>query len=85
MHHQQQLCDSFPSHKSPSGLAELGLVLELTRTTLPISRVCKHVLAIELPQVSMYEATANDTITVIMSHSQICYEELSLKHAWLNL
>ena len=53
MHHQQQLCDSFPSHKSPNDLAEPGLVLELTRTTLPRSRVSKHVLAIELPQVSM--------------------------------
>ena len=28
---------------------------------------------------------ANETITVVMSHSQICYEKLNLRHAWLNL
>ena len=31
------------------------------------------------------KATINKTITVLMSHSQICHEELILGHAWLNL
>ena len=53
MHHQLSQFDSIDYYDSPSAQAELGLVLELISTTLPLSQADKHVLAIELPQVSM--------------------------------
>ena len=33
----------------------------------------------------MYIIKAHETKTVLMSHLQIYYENLILKHAWLNL
>ena len=60
------------------------LVLKLISATLPRSRVCMHVLVLELPQLSMYEHII-ETIADIMSHLQIRLEKLILGHAWLNL
>ena len=85
MHHQLKPHDSFTYHKSTKVQAELEMVLELISITLPRSWVWTHVLAIELPQVSMYIIKAHETKTVLMSHLQIYYEKLILKHAWLNL
>ena len=46
-------CHSFVYYESPRDQAELGLVLYLINTTLPRSRIIGHVLALELPQLSM--------------------------------
>ncbi len=47
------LRDSLVYYGSPQDQAEPGLVLELINATRPKSWVVTHVLALELPQLSM--------------------------------
>ena len=50
---QRMLRDSLAYYGSPQGQAEPGLILGLINTTRPGSWVLTHVLALELPQLSM--------------------------------
>ena len=53
VYRQRMLRDSLAYYGSPKDQAEPGLVLGLINTTRPRSWVLAHVLALELPQLSM--------------------------------
>ena len=64
---------------------QTGMVQYLISTTLQLSRILAHALALELPWISRYHDTRMKAVTVLMSHSQFRNDILILRHAWLIL